>query len=530
MKRKFTFITLIMMTILVCGGCKEDNKNDKLPNQIDDSFKRTEMIAEEVKDCDTPKLTGDLKDYEIVWSDEFNYTGTPDSSKWSYELGTGNGGWGNNELQTYTNREENAYVENGNLKITAKRENYNGSSFTSARLVSRGKGDFKYGYFEMRAILPGGRGVWPAFWMMPTDSVYGGWPKSGEIDIMEYVGNRKDYILGTVHSEAFYGGNARGSQLKVSGVEDGYHTYSLLWDDSWMYFYVDGIQYHKIQNGKMSKNNYKYWPYDQNFFVILNVAMGGNLGGNIGDEFSESSMIVDYVRVYQKNMNGIDTEKPSKAILDGYTSSSSSISLSWRSANDNYGIKQYEVVVDGKQVLATTKNSCTINGLNPNQKYTVQILAVDRGGNFSVSPATQIKTTDVLRVPGKIEIEQYFIGEGTNILANPNNSQSVDFSIVHGENPYIICEVNASKAGQYSISCFLQGNRPSTLYVYRVNQDYEGNKGNGYKIGNTFGVYQLVELDYNITLTEGINYIKIECEGSSDGKTATIDYLELKQK
>lgn len=530
MKRKFTFIILMLLTCFLYTSCRDDKKEDTLPNVIDESFERESMIAEEVKECDTPKLTGNLSDYEIVWSDEFNYTGAPDSSKWTYELGTGNGGWGNNELQTYTNREENAYVENGNLKITAKREKYNGSDFTSARLISKGKGDFKYGYFEMRAILAGGRGIWPAFWMMPTDSVYGVWPKSGEIDIMEYVGNRKDYILGTVHSEALNGGNGRGSQTRVSGVEDTYHTYSLLWDEDWMYFYVDGNQYHKVQNGKLSKNNYKYWPYDQNFFIILNVAMGGNLGGNIGDEFMEGSMIVDYVRVYQKNMKGIDTEKPSKAILDGYTSSSSSISLSWRSSSDNYGIKQYEVVIDGKQVLATTRNSCTINGLKPNQKYTVQIIAVDRGGNFSVSPATQIKTTDVLRAPGKIEIEQYFKGEGTSILANPNNSQSVDFTVVHSENPYIICEVNASKTSRYSINCYLQGNRPSTIYVYLVNSNYQGDRGEGYKIGNTFGVYQLIELDYDITLTEGINYIKIECIGSSDGKTATIDYLELKLK
>ncbi len=530
MKKFLTSVLFIGIILFTCTSCKETDNNKKLPNEIDESFRRQEIIADEVAGCDTPKLTGDLSDYEIVWSDEFNYTGTPDSTKWSYEVGTGNGGWGNNESQNYTNRKDNAYVENGNLKITAKREAYAGSEFTSARLISKGKGDFKYGYIEMRAILPSGRGVWPAFWMMPTDSVYGGWPNSGEIDIMEYVGNRKDIILGTVHSAALHGGNGRGNSIRVTGVEENYHTYSLLWDDSWLYFYVDGNKYHQVQNGKLTNNNYKFWPYDQEFFIILNVAMGGNLGGNIGSEFMESSMVIDYVRVYQKNLKGIDTKRPSKVLIDNYTSSSSSISLNWQKASDDLGIKQYEVVVDGKQVAATTKNSCTINDLKPNQKYTIQILAVDHGGNFSVSKAISVKTNDVLKAPGKIEVEQFFSGVGASTIANPNGTQSVDFMVIHSENPYIICEVQVATAGEYSISCFLQGNRPSTVYIYSVDQNLEGDKGEGIKVSSTFGTYKTVEASYNITLTSGINYIKIECANASDGKTATIDYLTLNLK
>lgn len=526
MKNKF--LTILMLTI--CGvslaSC-DDNRNDKLPYEIDDSFKRQEMIAEEVKDCEKQSLTGELSDYKIIWSDEFNYTGTPDSSKWSYELGTGNGGWGNNELQTYTNRTDNAYVDNGNLTITAKREEYNGSDFTSARLVTKGKGDFTYGYIEMRAILAGGRGAWPAFWMMPTDSKYGTWPASGEIDIMEYVGNRKNYVLNTVHSEARYGGNGRGNTYFVNGVEESYHTYGLLWTEDYLKFYVDGIEKFKVTNGKLSRDNYKYWPYDENFFIILNVAMGGNLGGDIGDEFQETKMIVDYVRVYQQDLKGIDTMTPTPAVFNSYTSSSSSISLNWQKADDDYGIKQYEVIVNGKQVLATTRTTATIDNLEPNTSYTVQILALDKGGNFTVSNAISIKTTDILKAPGKIEIEQFVNGVGANILGNPNNSQSVDFTISHSVIPYIICEISASKAGNYNIECFLQGNRPSDLAIYIVNSQGEGTKTNTQRITNTFGSYQLINLDYNINLKEGINYIKIECIGSSDGKTTTIDYINL---
>ncbi len=523
MKKKL-YLLLLIISSFSFVSCTKTNKNE-----IDEKFKRSEMLAEEVKNCDTPKLTGELSDYEIAWSDEFNYTGQPDSSKWSYELGTGNGGWGNNELQTYTNKEDNAYVKDGNLYITAKRENYNGSEFTSSRLVTKNKGDFKYGYIEMRAILPGGGGVWPAFWMMPTDSVYGTWPASGEIDIMEYVGNRKNIILNTVHCQSYYG-SGRGTSYKVDDVENTYHTYGLLWTEDYMKFYVDGIEKFKVANGKFSKDNYKTWPYDQNFFIILNVAMGGNLGGKISDSFLESSMIVDYVRVYQKNLTGIDKIKPGKTALNNYTVSSSSINLSWDKAEDDYGIKQYEVVVDGKQVLATTKTSCVINNLKANTEYTVQIIALDKGGNFSVSKAVKIKTSDVLTAPGKIEIEQFSSSQGVNTLENPNNSLSVDFVVSNNNPSYIICEVDVKESGEYSIECYLQGNRVSTLYVYSVSSTGEGTSSNGYKITSTFGAYKLVELDYTLNLNKGINYIKIECVATSNGKTATIDYLNLIKK
>lgn len=526
MKKKLYFLSIIFILSLCLYSCE---KNDD--SSIDDSFKRENLIAEEVKDCDTStkqiKETNDeLSDYEIIWSDEFNYTGTPDSSKWSYELGTGNGGWGNNELQTYTNKEDNAYVKDGNLYITAKREDYNGQEYTSSRLVTKNKGDFKYGYIEMRAILPSGGGVWPAFWMMPTDSVYGTWPASGEIDIMEYVGNNKNKIFNTVHCQRYYG-SGRGTTYTVNGVEESYHTYGLLWTEDYIKFYCDDVERFTVKNGKFSENNWQSWPYDQNFFIILNVAMGGNLGGKISDSFVESSMIVDYVRVYQKNLKGIDKTKPEKVVINNYTVSSSSINLNWNQANDDYGIKQYEVVVDGKQVLATTKTNCVINNLQANKEYTVQVIALDKGGNFSVSKAVKIKTCDVLKIPGKIEIEQYSSSQGINTLENPNNSLSVDFIVTNNNPSYIICEVTTKESGTYSIECYLQGNRTSTLYVYTVSNTGEGTKNDGYNITNTFGAYKLVKLDYTLNLNEGINYIKIECVAETNGKTATIDYLNL---
>ena len=142
------------------------------------------------------------QEYELVWSDEFDYTGLPNSEKWSYDVG--GSGWGNNELQYYTeNRTENARVENGNLIIEARKESYGGNNYTSARLITKSQGDWLYGKIEVRAKLPGGRGAWPAIWMLPTDWAYGGWPSSGEIDIMEYVGYDPGVVHGTVHTESY---------------------------------------------------------------------------------------------------------------------------------------------------------------------------------------------------------------------------------------------------------------------------------------------------------------------------------------
>lgn len=138
---------------------------------------------------------------EPVWADEFNYTGEPDPAKWGYDIG--GSGWGNNELQYYTNSRSNSNVADGTLKITARKENVEGKEYSSARLVSKDKGDFLYGRFEIKAKLPTGRGTWPALWMLPTNWAYGGWPESGEIDIMEHVGYDQDRVHITVHTEAY---------------------------------------------------------------------------------------------------------------------------------------------------------------------------------------------------------------------------------------------------------------------------------------------------------------------------------------
>ncbi|RLD79979.1 MAG: glycoside hydrolase family 16 protein [Bacteroidetes bacterium] len=236
--------------------------------------------------------------YDLVWSDEFEYTGLPDDSKWNYDVG--GDGWGNNELQFYTNaRTQNARVENGNLIIEAHKESYGGNNYTSARLITKNKGDWLYGKIDVRAKLPGGTGSWPAVWMLPTDWAYGGWPASGEIDIMEYVGYDKGVVHGTVHTEAYNHmlNTQKGSQIIVADAEDAFHIYSMEWSETKIYIFVDNIKYFTFY----AQGDYKTWPFDQRFHLLLNIAVGGNWGGvnGVDDNIFPIRMEVDYVRVYQ---------------------------------------------------------------------------------------------------------------------------------------------------------------------------------------------------------------------------------------
>ena len=241
-------------------------------------------------------------EYQLVWSDEFDYEGLPDSAKWSFDTAGNAYGWGNNELQYYTSqRPENAFVSNGVLTISALREPMDSREYTSARLITREKGDWLYGRFEISAKLPTGRGLWPAIWMMPTDSEYGGWPASGEIDIMENVGYDPDTIVGTAHTQAYNHsiGTQKSGRLSVPDCHDNFHVYALEWEPHEYRLYVDSIHYYTFEN---EGTGFAGWPFDKRFYLLLNVAVGGNWGGRMGVDTTAfpQHLEVDYVRVFQK--------------------------------------------------------------------------------------------------------------------------------------------------------------------------------------------------------------------------------------
>jgi beta-glucanase (GH16 family) len=229
----------------------------------------------------------------LVFFDEFDAAGAPNPAKWTYDLGRNNG-WGNNEEQNYTNSPTNVVVANGVLKITAKKEPSGGAQYSSARLKSDGIYSFKYGKAVIRAKLPTGAGTWPAIWMLGQNYTTNTWPACGEIDIMEHVGNQQNKIFNTLHYPGNFGGSATGNAGAFTNptASTAFHDYSVIWTASSIKFYVDNtLSYTFINNAGL--------PFNANFFFILNVAMGGSFGGAITPAFTESSMEIDYVRVYQ---------------------------------------------------------------------------------------------------------------------------------------------------------------------------------------------------------------------------------------
>lgn len=236
---------------------------------------------------------------KLVWSEEFNYKGLPDSSKWSFNVG--GHGWGNNEQQFYTDKDTtNTYVGSGTLKIIARKQHKENREYTSARLVSKNLAEFKYGKIEIRAKLPSGRGTWPAIWMLGKNIDEATWPKCGEIDIMEHVGYNKDSIFGTIHTEAYnhMKGTQKGKGIFISKPYDEFHIYSINWTPEKIDFMVDGVVYNHIDNEHLSVDK---WPFDQPFFFIINLAVGGGWGGKKGidETIFPATLEIDYIRVFQ---------------------------------------------------------------------------------------------------------------------------------------------------------------------------------------------------------------------------------------
>ena len=240
--------------------------------------------------------------WQLVWDDEFDGDGAPDPAKWSYDVG--GEGWGNHELEFYTkDRRENVRVENGHLIIEARRESWQGSAYTSARLVTKGHGDWTYGRIETRAKLPLGRGTWPAIWMLPTkwDLGNGGWPYNGEIDIMEHVGYDPGVVHASTHSQKnqWRSHNQRTAIRAVPDAGTAFHTYTIEWDAEEIRIFIDDQHYF---TSRKEGGDWKSWPFYKDFHLVLNLAVGGDWGGvkGVDDRIWPQRMEVDYVRVYQK--------------------------------------------------------------------------------------------------------------------------------------------------------------------------------------------------------------------------------------
>ncbi len=244
--------------------------------------------------------------WQQVWSDEFNGANgsAPDPTKWTYDLG--GGGWGNQELESYTNRPVNARLENGNLVITAQKETFTGTdgvtrNYTSARLKTQALFSQTYGRFEARIKIPYGQGIWPAFWMLGSNIDQVGWPACGEIDIFENIGREPSIVHGTVHGPGYSGGGGiSGSYTLANNARfaDDFHVFAVEWEPSAVRFYVDGTLYETVTPANLP--NGTQWVFNHPFFIIMNVAVGGNWPGSPDSTtVFPQTMQVDYVRVYQ---------------------------------------------------------------------------------------------------------------------------------------------------------------------------------------------------------------------------------------
>ena len=266
------------------------------------------MLSLLVAGCETDTTQTVTTLNNLVWQDEFDTDGVPNPQNWNLLEGDGTAqgipGWGNNELQTYTNRPENVTVENGVLIITAKQESLDGKSYTSARITTKGLLDQQYGRFEARIKLPVGKGIFPAFWMLGDDE--NGtlvWPEIGEIDIMEYVGDKPTQVFGTIHGPGFSGAASISKKYDLlnSRFDNQFHVFGVEWSPNRINWYVDGDLYQSLtpKDVEDETNGAGRWVFNRPFHIILNVAVGGNLPGapNANTTFPQR-MLVDYVRVY----------------------------------------------------------------------------------------------------------------------------------------------------------------------------------------------------------------------------------------
>jgi beta-glucanase (GH16 family) len=279
----FRSISLLLVVVVLAAGCQG----------LGQTKESTLAIPTPI-----PTPIAAREGWELVWNDEFDGDAI-NRSDWTFDLG--GGGWGNGEAQVYTDRPENARLEEGLLVIEGRREpnDQGGFQFTSARLKTQGLKTFQHGRIEARIKVPEGAGTWPAFWMLGSNIDQVGWPDSGEIDIMEYVGRDPTVVMGTLHGPGYSGAlGLTGRSLQDYAIADDFHTYAIEWDEDQISWFFDDVEYHTLTRDDVGSDR---WVFDQPFFLILNLALGGTLGGFISpDTVFPAQVYVDYVRVYQE--------------------------------------------------------------------------------------------------------------------------------------------------------------------------------------------------------------------------------------
>lgn len=402
-------------------------------------------------------------DWTLIYSDEFSTDGLPDPSKWTIDARPK--GWINNEQQVYTDASrDNARVRDGNLVITGKKDFPTGNPnapWSSARVVSLGKMEFLYGKAEMRAKLPRARGSWPAFWLMPTGSAYGSWPRSGEVDILEHVGNNFGKAMCAIHVENknwTNGGNLGGNQI-IPDVDTVYHTYGVEWSPDSLRFTHDGVGFYTYVN---PQTDWKDWPFDKPFYMILNIAIGGGMGGNIVDADWPDSMLVDWVRVSQKGLgtpvlDSVAITPADISVLPGKTQQFTAKVLDQNGHVMSGITPTWSISGSGNTInaagLATIHSSGIITATATNDSITVSGVT-----NISVRP------TNYKPVPARIEAEAF---DNSNVCCTENTADTsgvLNVSYI-GNGSWFEYDLNVPDSAAYRIRFRVAASSASSLKI-----------------------------------------------------------------
>lgn len=397
--RRFTLISLLSMVVFLVVACRQDADDYDRRGLVDPQCAHLENLDEH---------------WQPVWCDEFDVDGLPDPSRWGYDVG--GHGWGNNELQYYTEANiNNAFIQDGRLHIQAVHESFGGSDYTSARLVSKYYGDWLYGRIQVSAKMPSGTGTWPAIWMLPTDWVYGGWPYSGEIDIMEYVGYDPGVVHGTIHTGALNHmlNTQVGFRKNVPTAETDFHVYEMIWEPAQIRLYIDGDQFATFgfnPHHHIDRPTQDLWPFDQRFHLILNLAVGGNWGGvrGVDPNAFPTAMEIEYVRVYQKDYASLDAAPPTPpSQLTEQFVTHDAARVYWTHGTDDVMIRHYNLYVDGTRVGQTTVNAHKFEGLTPGRRHVLEIEAEDFAGNKSSRVGLAVETEPYRLATERVDAAQY---------------------------------------------------------------------------------------------------------------------------
>lgn len=381
MKKRHYAAVLSMVGVLCMGltGCGAGGGDKTTGASTESEEKEEEAMVNQTADADVPVLEG----YELLWHDEFNGTEL-DETIWSYD--PREPGWTNQELQEYTTSTDNVFVKDGNLVLKAiKTVDGDGKDYyTSGKVKTQNKKDFMYGKVVARAKVPEGQGLWPAIWMMPTnESLYGQWPKCGEIDIMETLGNQTEIAYGTIHYGAPHAEQQGIYTLEGDSFSDDFHEFSVEWEPGEMRFYIDGNLYHTVNDwftAETGQNEKPYpAPFNQNFFVQLNLAVGGTWPGNpdATTNFDNAEFLIDYVRVYQKGEYDMNVKKPEKVFREPTEDGNLIYNGDFSEAEDlldeeNWYFLLFEggagaAAIENGELVITTENQGTVD-------YSVQIV------------------------------------------------------------------------------------------------------------------------------------------------------------